>query len=483
MIAGIERGGKQRSQEAEKMRSAGWHAARPCLRFSSPAPLSSSAFKIPLPYTFNPMPYTLKPASPFDIDVETTEYLKEHVDTGDRWVLNFGPQHPATHTTLRMVLELDGERVVRCTPHIGYLHSGFEKLGEHLDYNQYVTIASRMNYLSPIANDICWHHAVEKLFGVNLTPRCKVVRTIMAELARIQDHLLCVGAAALDLGAITGFLFSFNPREKIYDICDFISGQRFHPDWTRVGGAMMDLPDEEIFKRLVKDFIRNDLPVAIKDLEGLVLRNKIFYDRTAGIGTFTREEAIAWSLSGPVARASGVRRDLRKDEPYLCYADNWDGMGAKAVEFKVPIAEAGDCYARFQVRLAEIRESIKIIEQLIDNIPGGPMNVFTDAKAVKPPKDEVYGSIEGLIQHFELIMTNRGWEAPIAEAYGANETANGELGYYIVADGSARAWRVKTRPPSFINYQTVSKMIEGHMLPDLVAVVGSLNIVAAELDR
>ncbi len=429
------------------------------------------------------MPYTLKPSNAFDIDIETTEYLKDHVDTGDRWVLNFGPQHPATHTTLRLILELDGERVARCTPHIGYLHSGFEKLGEHLDYNQYVTIVSRMNYLSPIANDICWHHAVEKVFGVGLTPRCIVVRTIMAEIARIQDHLLCVGAAALDLGAITGFLYSFNPREKIYDICDFISGQRFHPDWTRVGGAMADLPDEEVFRRMVKDFIHNDLPHALKDLEGLVLRNKIFYDRTVGIGVMTREEAIGWSLSGPLARASGVRRDLRKDEPYLCYADNWDGQGAEAVQFKVPVAEAGDVYARFQVRIEEIRQAVGIIEQLIDRIPGGPMNVFTDSKTTKPPKSEVYGSIEGLIQHFELIMTNRGWEAPIAEGYGANETANGELGYYVVADGSPRAWRVKTRPPSFINYAVVSKMLEGHMLPDVVAVLGSINIVAAELDR
>ena len=429
------------------------------------------------------MPYTLKPATPFDVDADSTEYLKDHVDTGDRWVLNFGPQHPATHTTLRLVLELDGERVARCTPHIGYLHSGFEKLGEHLDYNQYVTIVSRMNYLSPIANDICWHHAVETVFGIDITPRCKAVRTIMAELARIQDHLLCVGAVALDLGAITGFLYAFNPREKIYDICDFISGQRFHPDWTRVGGAMMDLPDEDMFKRLITDFIRDDLPKALADLEGLVLRNKIFYDRTVGIGTISREDAIAWSLSGPLARASGVRRDLRKDEPYLCYKENWDGQGAGAVTFKVPISEAGDCYARFQVRLEEIRQSVGIIEQLIDRIPGGPMNAFTDSKAVKPPKSEVYGSIEGLIQHFELIMTNRGWEPPIAEGYGANETANGELGYFVVADGSPRAWRVKTRPPSFINYQTMAKMLEGHMLPDLVAVLGSLNIVAAELDR
>ncbi len=429
------------------------------------------------------MPYTLKPDQGITPDSDNLNYLEGHVDTGDRWVLNFGPQHPATHTTLRLVLELDGERVARCTPHIGYLHSGFEKLGEHLDYNQYVTIVSRMNYLSPIANDICWHHAVEKLFGIEITPKCKVLRTIMAEMARIQDHLLCVGAAGLDLGAFTAFLYSFNPRERIYDIVDYISGQRFHPDWTRVGGLMKEIPDEEVFKRMVKSFINDDLPQALKDVEGLVCRNRIFMDRAQGIGVFTKEEAIAWSLSGPMARASGVRRDLRKDEPYLCYQNNWDGQGAEAVKFSVPIATDGDAYARFLVRVEEIKQSRAIINQLIDNIPDGPIDAFADSKMVKPNKKDVYGSIEGLIQHFELIMTNRGWEPPIAEAYGANETANGELGYYIVSDGTKCPFRVKTRPPSFINYQVAAKMIEGHLLSDIVAVIGSINVVAAELDR
>ncbi len=430
------------------------------------------------------MPYVLKPENAITVEADNpADYLGGHVDTGDRWVLNFGPQHPATHTTLRLVLELDGERVARCTPHIGYLHSGFEKLAEHLDYNQYVTIVSRMNYLSPIANDICWHHAVETLFGVSLTPRCAVIRTIMAEMARIQDHLLCVGAAALDLGAFTGFLYAFNPREKIYDICDFISGQRFHPDWTRVGGAMQDLPDQAMFVRMVRNFIDDDLPRAIEDLERLVLRNRIFMDRTQGIGVISEADALAWSLSGPVARASGVRRDLRKDEPYLCYRDNWDGQGSSAVQFQVPLHSGGDVYARFQVRIEEMRQAIRIIDQLIDSIPGGPINTFPDGKLAKPPKKDVYGSIEGLIAHFELIMSNRGWEAPIAEAYGANETANGELGYFIVGDGGNRPWRVKTRPPSFINFSTMAKMLEGHMLADAVAVLGSLNIVAAELDR
>ncbi|PHQ79505.1 MAG: NADH-quinone oxidoreductase subunit D, partial [Phycisphaera sp.] len=312
------------------------------------------------------MPYTLKPDQGLDVDAETTPYLDSLVDTGDRWTLNFGPQHPATHTTLRLVLQLDGERIARCTPHIGYLHSGFEKLAEVMDYNQYVTITSRTNYLSPLSNNMAWHGAVEKLFGIDLTPRCKVLRTIMAELARIQDHLLCVGAAALDLGAFTGFLYAFNPREKIYDICDYIAGQRFHPDWTRVGGLMMDLPDEDVFRVMVKEFINDDLITAIGDLEKLVERNRIFMDRTQGVGTISKEDAINWSLSGPLARASGVRRDLRKDEPYLCYADNWDGNGAKAVEFDVPIATDGDCYCRFLVRIEEIKQSVRIIDQLID---------------------------------------------------------------------------------------------------------------------
>ena len=428
------------------------------------------------------MPYDLKP---FDVDVETLPYVEKEkwASSGNRWTLNFGPQHPATHTTLRIVMELDGERIVRAVPHIGYLHSGFEKLAEALDYNQYVTIVSRMDYVSPISNDIAWHGAVERLFGVGLTPRCKAVRTILAELGRIQNHLLCIGAAALDLGAFTGFLYGFNQREHIYDIMDFISGQRFHPDWTRVGGAMADLPDEAMFKKLVTQFIREQLPPAVDDIEGLLNRNRIFRDRTEGIGQIDREEAIGWSLTGPVARASGVRRDVRKDEPYLCYEDNWDGQGAGAVTFKVPLATGGDVFARYLVRLEEVRQSIGIIEQLINDIPGGPMNADSEGKMVKPPKPQVYGSIEGLIQHFELIMTNRGWEAPVAETYSSQETANGELGYYIVSDGSPRPWRVKVRPPSFIHFGVFSRLMEGHLLADAVAILGSLNIIAAELDR
>lgn len=429
------------------------------------------------------MPYTLEPDPGYDLDVETTEYLEGRVDAPDRWVLNFGPQHPATHTTLRIILELDGERVVRATPHIGYLHSGFEKLGEHHDYNQYVCTISRMDYVSPIVNDIAWHHAVERLLDIDLTPRCKVVRTILCELGRIQNHLLCVGAAALDLGAITGFLYGFNEREFIYDIIDYVSGQRFHPDYTRVGGVRNDLPDEATFVRMVRSFIDVRLPRVLRDLETLLNRNRIFIDRLQGVGTISRADAIGWGLTGPLARASGVRRDLRKDEPYLCYADDWDGQGAEAVAFDVPVASDGDCYCRYLVRVEEIRQSMRIIDQLIDRIPGGPINAYPEGKNVKPEKGDVYGSIEATIQQFELVMTNRGWDTPVGETYAAIESPNGELGYYLVADGGRCPWRVAVRPPSFVHFSVFPKMLEGHQLADLVAVLGSLNIIAAELDR
>jgi NADH-quinone oxidoreductase subunit D len=423
------------------------------------------------------MPYTLSEASADLLPSDGKDVA------GNRWTLNFGPQHPATHTTLRLVLELDGERVIRATPHIGYLHSGFEKLGEHLNYNQYVTIVDRMDYSAPIYNELAWHGATEKLMGIEITPRCKALRTIAGELGRIQSHLLCIGAAGLDLGAFTAFLYGFNEREVIYDIFEFMSGQRFHTSWTRVGGLNMDLPDEDVFKRMVKKFVNEQLPPACQDVEKLLSKNRIFIDRTRGIGTLTREEAIAWSMTGPMARASGVKRDIRKDEPYLCFADNWDGQGAPAVEFKVPIMTTGDVYARYLVRLEEMQQSMHIIRQLIDNLPAGPVNVSPEGKEVLPPKDQVYSSIEGLIQHFELIMTNRGFTAPVGEVYYAIESGNGELGYYIVSAGENTPWRARTRPPCYINYQTFPKMIEGHMISDVVAILGSINIIAAELDR
>jgi NADH-quinone oxidoreductase subunit D len=418
---------------------------------------------------------------PVSYDLMKPTTLEREAGGEDRWVLNFGPQHPATHTTLRLVLELDGERIVGCTPDIGFLHSGFEKLGEHLNYDQYVVIVERMNYVCPVSNDIAWHMACEKLFGIDLTPRCKAIRTILAELGRLQDHLLNIGVAGLDLGGFTAFLYGFNEREIINDLIEAISGSRFHPSYTRVGGLAQDVPPGWTDK--VLDFVRNRVPPALRDVEALLLRNRIFVERTKGIGMISHDDAINWSLTGPLARASGVKRDLRKDEPYLCYADNWDGKGAPAVDFKVPIAYGGDVYARFLVRLEETRQACRIIEQVVEMLPEGPINAAADERIVLPDKREVYFSIEGLIHHFEKIMTNRGFTPPVGEAYAANETSNGELGYYVVSDGGSRPWRARTRPPSFINYQVFPKLLVGHQISDVPAVLNSVNIIAAELDR
>jgi NADH-quinone oxidoreductase subunit D len=395
----------------------------------------------------------------------------EKADREFFWTLNFGPQHPATHTTLRLLLTLDGETVVKAVPDIGYLHSGFEKLGEELDYNQYVTIVDRMNYISPVMNEIAWHHVVEKLLNIKLTPRCKYVRTILSELARISDHLLNVGAAAIDLGAFTAFLYAFNQRELIYDIMETASGQRFHPSYSRVGGLAFDVND--VFVEQVRTFVKK-FPKTHADLVRLLNRNRIFIERTKDIGVLSKEDAINMSVTGPLARASGVVRDLRKDEPYLSFDD---------FDFKVVCATGGDCYARYLVRMEEMLESHKIIHQAIENLPSGPINVDVDSKVVLPDQMAAYRSIEGLIQHFELIMNNRKWETPHDEVYGAIESPNGELGFYIAADGTGVPYRARTRPPSYIHFAIFPQLIVGHQLSDIVAVLGSLNIIAAELDR
>jgi NADH-quinone oxidoreductase subunit D len=404
----------------------------------------------------------LEAVEPLAEDSPEKEYL---------WTLNFGPQHPATHTTLRLLLTLDGETIVKAVPDIGFLHSGFEKLGEHLDYNQYVTVVDRMNYISPVANEVAWHHVVEKLLGIEITPRCKYLRTIFAELMRIHDHLLNVGAAALDLGAFTAFLYAFNQREKINDICEFASGQRFHPSYTRVGGLQRDV--DEHWVELVRTFVR-EFPRAHADVARLLNRNRIFIERTKGIGVLSKAEAINLSCTGPLARASGVVMDLRKDQPYLAYPE---------LDFQVVCAAAGDCYARYLVRMEEMLESLKIVHQAVEKLPGGEVNVDVEGKAVLPDQTAVYRSIESLIQHFELIMPNRQWQAPVDEVYGAIESPNGELGFYIVGDGTGTAYRCHTRAPSFIHFQVFPYLIVGHTLSDVVAVLGSLNIIAAELDR
>lgn len=399
------------------------------------------------------------------------EPAAEAADQDYLWTLNFGPQHPATHTTLRIVLKLEGERVVEAVPDIGYLHSGFEKLGEHLNYNQYVTVTDRMNYISPMANNVAWHGAVEKLLGIDLTPRCKYLRVIVAELARISDHLLCNGAAGLDTGAFTFFLYAFNRREDIYDIFESVCGARFTNSYTRVGGLMYDATP--VFIEKVRAFVRT-FPKTLDDMAKLLNRNRIFVDRTKGVGILTKEEATNRSATGPIARASGVTRDLRKDEPYLSYPD---------FDFKVCCSKGGDCYARYLVRMAEMRESLRIVEQAIENLPAGPVNVGMDERTTLPGKRQVYTTIEGLISHFELTMSNRGFEVPHEECYAAIEAPNGELGFYLAGDGSEVAYRARCRPPSYIHFALFPHLIRGHMLSDIVAVLGSLNIIAAELDR
>jgi NADH-quinone oxidoreductase subunit D len=399
--------------------------------------------------------------------------LPDSPDKDYLYTLNFGPQHPATHTTLRLILTMNGETVVRAVPDIGFLHSGFEKLGEHLDFNQYVTIVDRMNYISPVANEVAWHHAVEKLLDIEITPRAKYIRTIMAELARVHDHLLCCGACALDLGGFTGFLYAFNLREKINDIQETASGQRFHPSFTRVGGLLRDVDDDWIAK--VRSFVKA-FPKAHGDVVRLLNRNRIFLERTQGIGVLSKELAINMSATGPIARASGVLRDLRKDEPYLAY-------GELSGAFKIAAATEGDCLARYLVRMEEMVQSVKIIEAALENLPTGPVNVDANSKVVLPNQMSVYRSIEGLIHHFELIMTNRQWKSPVEEVYASTESPNGELGFYLIGDGSGTAYRARTRPPSFIHFQLFPYLMQGHQLSDAVALLGSLNIIAAELDR
>jgi NADH-quinone oxidoreductase subunit D len=387
------------------------------------------------------------------------------------WTLNFGPQHPATHTTLRLLLTIEGEKVVDAKPDIGYLHSGFEKIGEHLNFNQYVTVTDRMNYISPLANNIAWHHAVEKLLGLQIPKRCQYIRVILCELARISDHLLCNGAAALDTGAFTAFLYAFNQREFLYTIYETLCGARFTTSYTRVGGLMYDATP--LFIEQVRQFVKS-FPKVHAEICRLLNRNRIFVERTKGIGVLTKAEALSRSCTGPVARASGVTRDLRFDEPYLSYDD---------FDFNMCCSTDGDSFHRYLVRMDEMLESVKIIEQALENLPAGPVNVPMGDRTVLPEKTKVYNTIEGLITHFEVTMTNRGFVTPREECYAAIEAPNGELGFYIVGDGSEIAYRARCRPPSYIHFATFPHLIKGHMVSDVVAVLGSLNIIAAELDR
>ena len=389
---------------------------------------------------------------------------------GEKMMLNFGPQHPATHGTLRIVLELDGETVVNATPHLGYLHTGFEKLGEHLDYNQYIVVTDRMNYLSPLSNNFGYVLAVEKLLGLEIPKRGKYVRVIMAELSRLADHLIWLGMGALDLGAFTAFLYGFKEREKLYNIFEKTTGARLTTSYTRVGGVLRDLYDG--FEEEVNAFL-SAFPKTLKEVHTLLTRNRIWMDRTKEVGVISGEDAISYGLTGPCLRASGVEHDLRKTEPYSSYED---------FDFDVPVGDNGDVYDRYLVRMEEMVQSCHIVRQAMDNLPEGPVNV-PDNKITLPEKKDAYGHIEGLIHHFKIIMDGHGVQPPRGEIYSATESPNGELGFYIVSDGSGTAYRIRIRPPSLLQYQVVPHMIEGGMVSDVVAVLGSLNVIAGELDR
>jgi len=384
--------------------------------------------------------------------------------------INMGPQHPSTHGVLQLILELDGENVVKTTPHIGFLHRGVEKLSEHRTYHQTIPLTDRLDYLAPMSNNLGYVLAVEKLLDITdqIPERAKVIRVMLAELTRIKSHLVWLATHALDIGAMTVFLYCFREREAIIDIYEKISGARMTTNYFRVGGLSADLPAG------VTDDIRKfaeDMDSYVDTYEGLLTGNKIWQKRTIDVGTISGEDAIDIGLSGPALRASGVDWDLRRDNPYSGYED---------YDFEVPVMEEGDTFARYKARLIEMRESAKIILQALDKLQDGP--ILADCpKICLPPKQDVVNSIEGLIHQFKIIT--EGFTAPEGEVYVGIEAPKGELGYYLVSDGSANPYRMKIRPPSFVNLQALPQMVEGALLADVIATIGTLDIVLGEIDR
>jgi NADH-quinone oxidoreductase subunit D len=388
--------------------------------------------------------------------------------TGEHLLVNIGPQHPATHGVLRLVVELDGETVVRVIPHLGYLHSGFEKLGEYRHYNQIIPLTDRTDYLSPMANNVGVALAAEKLMGLEITPRCTVLRVIACELSRIISHMVWLGTTSIDLGAFTPFLWAFQERERVYNLQEMWTGARLTTSLTRVGGLMADVPQD--FVPALRHFIQT-FPRTLAEIDRVLTRNAVWAGRTQGLGVMTADEAINYSLSGPMLRASGVDWDLRRDRPYLGY---------ETYDFEIPIGEHGDVYDRYLVRLEECHQSTRILAQALDRLPDGPINVG-DPRVILPAKTRAMSDMEAMIYHFKQVM--EGVKAPVGEAYVGIESPKGELGYYFVSDGSAKPVRWRIRPPSFINLSALPKMAEGHLLSDLIAINASVDIVMGEVDR
>ncbi len=382
--------------------------------------------------------------------------------------LNIGPSHPATHGTLRVMVELAGERVNRAHVELGYLHRCFEKMAETHPYNQVIPYTDRLNYCSAPMNNVGYCRTVEQILGVEVPPRAQCMRIVLCELSRIIDHIVCIGANAVDLGALTGFFHLFGFRERVYTLFERLCGARLTVSMTRVGGMAQDAP-RGWFEE-VEEFCK-DMSQGIDELDVMLTGNKIWQKRTKGVGSISAQEACEWGYTGPCLRAAGVGLDLRKAQPYYGY---------ETLDFDVPVGSTGDCFDRYLVRVEEMRQSLKIIRQVVGNMPGGDYTL-RDKGIVLPEKKEVYGNIEGLMQHFMLIM--KGLRPPKGEIYSATEAANGELGFYLVSDGSANPYRLKVRPPCFAIYQSFADQVQGGLVADVIAVLGSMNLIAGELDR
>jgi NADH-quinone oxidoreductase subunit D len=386
----------------------------------------------------------------------------------ERMLINIGPQHPATHGVLRLVLELDGETVIRCVPHIGYLHCGFEKIGEYRQYNQIIPWTDREDYLNSMGNNIAYALSAERLFGIEITPRCTVLRVIAMELSRIISHLVWLGTTAIDMGAFTPFLWTFQERETVYNLWESWVGARLTTSASRIGGMAADLPAGWIDG--LKGFLRS-LPKTLDETDRMLTKNGIWVGRTVGIGIMTSAEAINYGLSGPLLRACGVAYDVRKDVPYLDYETyDWD----------IAVGTRGDVYDRYLVRMEEMRQSVRIIEQALERLPDGPLNV-DDPRVILPPKHKATSEMESMIHHFKVVM--EGPRPPIGECYVATESPKGEKGYYLVSDGTSKPVRWRIRPPAFVNLSAISKMAEGHLLSDVIAINASIDIVMGEIDR
>ncbi len=383
-------------------------------------------------------------------------------------IVNMGPQHPSTHGVLRIVLELDGELIVHATPHIGYVHTGIEKEMEYQTYLKAVTLTDRMDYLSAHINNAAYTLSVEKLLGIEVTPRAQYLRVMLMEMQRIASHMVWLGTHALDIGAMTIFFYAFQQREKLLNMTESMSGVRMMPSWIVPGGLRGDTPLGWLERG--KEFC-DDFPRALQELENLLDSNPIWRDRTQGIGVISAEDCLSYGVSGPTLRGSGVAHDIRKAVPYSGYEN---------FEFYIPTGKFGDVFDRYRVRMAEMYQSREIIKQCIENMPTGSINI-SDRKIVPPPRSEMDSSMESVIHHFKLWT--EGFYPPAGETYVPLESPKGEIGFYIVSDGSNRPWRAHMRPPSFMNLGALSKMCEGRLIADVVAIIGSIDIVLGEIDR